>query len=212
VTRLANFPAKLLRVFYLLVFLASVAVVINLVFIPTQNTAATHFDTIIVLGYPANPDGSPSPEQRERVLEAVREYKAGVAPNIIMTGAAAHNRFIEAHVMISLAIGQGVPTSALLGESHAQNTIQNIYYSASIMQQRNWHSAEVISSPDHLPRAAMILTAFNKKYPMTSIEWRTHPARWPTEYLLPKRIFLDAFEAARCLEIRLFGFPKSKFL
>jgi len=129
-----------------------------------------------------------------------------------MSGAAAHNQYIESHVMMALAIARGVPTSALLGESHAQNTIQNIYYSVSIMHQRNWRSAEVISSPDHLPRAAMILTAFNKKFPMNSIEWRTHPAHWPSEYNLPKRFSLDFFEAARCLEIRIFGFPDSRFL
>ncbi len=32
--------------------------------IPTGNTDLSHFDTLIVLGTPANPDGSASPEQR----------------------------------------------------------------------------------------------------------------------------------------------------
>ena len=208
----AKLSARILRSLCVLVVLACAAVAVNLFFIPTHNTSATHFDTLIVLGYPANPDGSPSPEQRERVLEAVREYKAGVAPNIIMSGGAAHNQFIEAHTMISLAIGQGVPISALFGESHSQNTIQNIFYSASIMRQRNWRSAEIVSSPDHLHRAAMILVAFNRQYPMTAIEWRTHPSRWPTEYPFPRRLFLNVLEACRCLEIRLFGFPVSRFL
>src|ERR1700678_588171 len=77
--------------------------------IPTANTNLTHFDAIIVLGYPANPDGTPSPEQRERTLEAVREFKSGVAPHIILSGGPAHNQFAEAHVMANLAIEQGVP-------------------------------------------------------------------------------------------------------
>ena len=200
------------RISCCLLLAACAAVIVNLFLIPSHNTSATHFDTIIVLGNPAQLDGQPSPEARERVLEAVREYKAGVAPSIIMTGGAAHNRYIEGHVMVAYAIGQGVPASALLSESHAQNTIQNIYYSAQIMQQRGWHTAEVISSPDHLPRAAMILTAYDKTYPMTTIEWRTHPSLWPGEYPISKRIFLDVFEAMRCLEIRIFGFPTSKFL
>jgi hypothetical protein len=55
--------------------------------IPRGNTQQSTFDAIIVLGYPANPDGSPSLIQRERVLEAVREYRASVAPRLIMTGA-----------------------------------------------------------------------------------------------------------------------------
>jgi uncharacterized SAM-binding protein YcdF (DUF218 family) len=201
-----------LRIVNVLLVLACAAVLINLLTVPNHNIADTHFDTIIVLGYPANPDGSPSPEMRERVLEAVREYKAGVAPHIIMSGGAAHNKYIESHVMLSFAFGQGVPLSALLADSHAQNTIQNIFYSASIMRQENWHSAEVISSPDHLPRAAMVLSAFNRQNPMAAIDWHTHPSRWPEEYLYPKRFLLNAFEATRCLQIRIFDFPNSKFL
>ncbi len=60
--------------------------------LPLSDTDATHFDTLIVLGYPAFPDGTPRPEMRERVLEGVREYRAGVAPRIIMTGGSAHNQ------------------------------------------------------------------------------------------------------------------------
>ena len=77
--------------------------------LPLANTRATRFDTLIVLGYQALPDGAPSPEMRERVLEGVREYRAGVAPRIVMTGGAAHNDFVEAHVMATLAAVQGVP-------------------------------------------------------------------------------------------------------
>ena len=97
--------------------------------IPISNTILTQFDAIIVLGTPANPDGTPSPEQRERTLEGVREYKAGIAPHLIVTGAAAHNEFVEAHIMAVLALSQGVPPDAVIEEDHAQNTVQNIFYS-----------------------------------------------------------------------------------
>jgi len=203
---------KLLRLVFLLLLLCPLAVALNRLAIPDHNTAATHFDTLIVLGYPANTDGTPSPEQRERVLEAVREYKAGVAADIIMTGGRAHNQFVEAHVMAALARREGVPASAILEEPQAQNTIQNIYYSSQIMQAHNWHSAEVVSSPAHLGRAAMILQAFAKSQPRLAIDWRTHASRWPAEYSLVHRLSLDALEATRCLEIRIFGFPKSAFL
>ena len=55
------------------------------------NTEQRHFDTIIVLGSPADPDGQPSVEQRERVMEAVREFQKGRADHLIVTGGAAHN-------------------------------------------------------------------------------------------------------------------------
>ena len=192
--------------------IAVLAVVVNRATIPTHNTAATHFDTIIVLGYPANLDGTPSPDERERVLEAVREYKAGVASSIIMTGGAAHNRFVEAHVMATFAVSQGVPAAAITEERQAENTIQNIFYSSEIMRSHQWHSAEVISSSAHLGRAAMILQAFSKSHPSLAFDWRTHPAPWPAEYSLFRRAFTDSLESSRCLQIRIFGFPKSRFL
>src|ERR1700678_2244727 len=137
--------------------------------IPTANTNLTHFDTIIVLGYPANPDGTPSSEQRERTLEGVREFKAGVAPHLIFTGGPAHNQFVEAHVMAVLALAQGVPPEAISEEGQAQNTIQNIFYSQRIMATHNWTSAEVVSSPSHPPRTALILEHYQ-------LAWRTVPA------------------------------------
>jgi len=180
--------------------------------IPSGNTAQSHFDTIIVLGYPAKLDGTPTPEQRERVLEGVREYKAGVAPRIIMTGGAAHNAFTEAHVMAQFALAQGVPDSAIVEEGQAQNTIQNIFYSAQIMHQHNWSSAEFVSSPSHLPRAALILQTFDRVQPALGIDWRTHAAHWPPEYDLSRKLVLYYGEATSCLRLRLRGFPASRFL
>ncbi len=173
--------------------------------IPTANTSLTHFDTIIVLGYPANPDGTPSPEQRERTLEGVREFKAGIAPHLIFTGGPAHNQFVEAHVMAALALAQGVSQDAIIEEGQAQNTIQNIYYSQQIMAAHRWSSAEVVSSPSHLPRTALIL----KHYWM---QWSTHPAPWPPEYSFWQRAAHFAVEAEYCLKLRMFGFPTTHFL
>jgi uncharacterized SAM-binding protein YcdF (DUF218 family) len=203
---------KLLRILLILFMLAALAVVVNRLAIPNHNTAATHFDTLIVLGYPANPDGTPSPDERVRVLEAVREYKAGIAPAIIVTGGPAHNQYVEAHVMATYAISRGVPQSAITEERQAQNTIQNIFYSSEIMRSHQWHTAEVISSSAHLGRAAMILQAFPTSHPGLAFDWRTHPAPWPAEYSLIRRAFTYSLESARCLQIRIFGFPKSRFL
>jgi uncharacterized SAM-binding protein YcdF (DUF218 family) len=173
--------------------------------IPTHNTDLTHFDTLIVLGTPAKADGSPSPEQRERTLEGVREFKAGVASHLIMTGGAAHNQFVEAHVMKELAIAQGVPSEAVTEEGQAQNTVQNIFYSHRIMAAQHWTSAEVISSPSHLPRAALILEHY-------SFSWRTQQAPWPQEYSEVKRALHYCVEAEYCLRLKIFGFPSTPFL
>jgi uncharacterized SAM-binding protein YcdF (DUF218 family) len=173
--------------------------------LPLSNTSATQFDTLIVLGNPSKRDGTPGPVMRERVLEGVREYRAGVAPRIIMTGGAAHNGYVEAHVMASLAEAQGVPADAVLEESQAKDTIQNAYYSVRIMREHGWHSAEVISSDSHLPRASLIFAHF-------PIAWRMHAAPWPAQYGLLHRGAIEWYEAADTARLRLTSFPESRFL
>lgn len=178
--------------------------------IPDHNTDATRFDTLIVLGHPALPDGTPDPEMRERVTESVREYRAGKAPHIIMTGAAAHNRFVEAQVMATVAEQQGVPSSAILIEPNAQDTIQNIWFSRQIMQAHGWSTAEVISSSYHLPRTSLIL----ERYARTPLAfaWRTHASHWPGEYTGQQRFQHIFHEALGTVKLRLNGFGSRKYL
>ena len=196
---------KLLIVLFALFAIMAVVAAVLYRDIPNSNTGLTHFDTLIVLGNPASADGTASPEQRERTMEGVREYKAGVAPHLIMTGGAAHNQFVEANVMRDLAVAQGVPAEDVLVEGQAQNTIQNIYYSEKIMAAQHWTSAEVISSASHLPRAALIL----KHY---SFQWRTQAAPWPPEYSALQRVGRFCVEAEYCFKLRLLGFPASPYL
>jgi uncharacterized SAM-binding protein YcdF (DUF218 family) len=136
---------------------------------PVSNTALTRLDAIIVLGNPADSDGNPTPMQLARVIEGVHEYERGVAPRLILTGGAARNQFVEARVMARSAHAQGIPETAIFIEPEAKDTIQNACYAVRIMKTHGWRSAEVVSSANHLPRAAMI---FNE----LPLAWRTHAA------------------------------------
>lgn len=173
--------------------------------IPQKNTTRDHFDVIIVLGAPANPDGSPGPEQGERVLEGVREYRNGRASHLIMSGGAAHNRYVESEVMAHLAMTNGVPWSAICEDTKSKNTIQNAFYAVQIMRSHGWHSAEIVSSASHLPRASLIFSRF-------PIEWRMHASPWPPSYspLYPWRVYAN--EAMYCSQLRLFGFRPTIYL
>jgi uncharacterized SAM-binding protein YcdF (DUF218 family) len=136
---------------------------------PDSNTALTRFDAIIVLGYPVDSDGNPTPEQLARVTEAVHEYERGAAPRLILTGGAVRNRFVEAQVMARAAQAQGIPESGIFVEPEANDTIQNACYAERIMKARGWRSAEVVSSAGHLPRAGIIFSRL-------PLQWRTHAA------------------------------------
>jgi uncharacterized SAM-binding protein YcdF (DUF218 family) len=163
--RLVQVSAAILAAVGLLVLWAAIARRVA----PMANTSRDHFDAIVVLGYPADGDGNPTPEQLARVTEAVREYERGVAPRILFTGGAAANQFVEADVMARVAAAQGIPPSAIFVETKAKDTIQNACYSARLMSKHGWRSAEVVSSEYHLPRASMIFSR-------TRLEWRMHAA------------------------------------
>ena len=138
-------------------------------FAPAANTEQTRFDAIIVLGNPADADGNPNPVQLARVTEAVHEYERGVAPRLIVTGAAVANRFVEARVMARTAEAQGIPASAVFAEDQARDTIQNACYATRLMKAHGWQSAEIVSSAAHLPRAALIFSRL-------PIQWSVHAA------------------------------------
>ncbi len=133
------------------------------------NTDRQTFDAIVVLGTPADSDGNPTPQMLDRVGEAVREYDRGVAPRLILSGSAAHNRYVEADVMARVAESQGVPQSMIYEDAQAMDTIQNACHSEQIMKSHGWKSAEVVTSPFHVQRAAMIFSHL-------PIEWRMHAA------------------------------------
>ena len=133
---------------------------------PRENTSQGKFDVLIVLGDPADADGNPSPTEQARVGEAVREYERGVAGRIIFTGGAAHNQFVEARVMARTAEAQGIPASAIVEETKAKNTIENACDSVQIMRSHGWDSAEVVTSPNHVPRAGMIFSRLPLRYRM----------------------------------------------
>jgi uncharacterized SAM-binding protein YcdF (DUF218 family) len=162
-----------------------------------DQSARSTFDAIIVLGTPADSDGNPTPELLDRITEAVREYQRGVAPRLIVTGGPAHNSYVEAQVMARAARAQGVSPSAIFPEPQALDTMQNACFSARILKTHGWHSAEVVSSESHLPRAAMIFS----KLPLEKADWRMHaaPDNLTPGYYRQAAAILEVLKTARYL-------------
>jgi uncharacterized SAM-binding protein YcdF (DUF218 family) len=123
---------RIVRIVSIILATAIACVAVLYFSIPMSDTQQRQFDVILVLGNPANGDGSIGPIARSRVLEAIRQYHAGVAPRLLMTGGAVLNQFVEAQVMQQFARSQGVPDGALIAEGEARNTIQNAFYSYKI--------------------------------------------------------------------------------
>ncbi len=180
------------------VLVAAVAVVISAYLtVPKRNNADDQVDCLLVLGSPTGIDGAPTQAQRWRVDEAIREYRAGRAPRMLMTGGMTSLHFIEADTMAAYALAQGIPPSAILKERRARTTLENIRDSQAILDAYGWHRVEVISSPEHLPRAALLLEH-------SDLAWRTHAAPTPGRSRVQE---MGAYteEAVGTTILRLFG-------
>ena len=119
----------------------------------------TKADTIIVLGTRANEDGTLSPGLASRMDEAIRLWKARLAPTIIVTGSAVANKQIEALAMANYAMEHGVPKQAITIEPIARDTRENAAYSVRIMQEKHLKSAIIVTSNFHSRRAKMLFDA-----------------------------------------------------
>jgi uncharacterized SAM-binding protein YcdF (DUF218 family) len=194
---------RIARILAIILATAIACILVLYLSIPMSVTQQRQFDVILVLGNPAKDDGSIGQVARSRVLEAVQQYRDGVAPHLLMTGGAVQNRFVEAEVMRQFALSQGVPAAAVFTEDQSRNTIQNAYYSYKIMQDHDWTSALVVSSPSHLRRASLIFLHF-------PLAWRMHEAPWPPGFPRWKIIWYWCSESGYTSYARIFGFPNAK--
>ena len=93
--------------------------------------------------------------------------------------------------MARTARAEGIPESAILIEGQARDTIQNACYSVLIMKSHGWHSAEVVSTASHLPRAALIF----QRLPM---EFRVHAApQFTPSSILTSEALLNTVETLK---------------
>lgn len=167
--------------------------------VPLRNNDDPQVDALVVLGTPTDENGRLTDEQRWRVDEAVREYRRGRAPNILITGGPTLKGFVEARAMAGYARAQGMPAAALVEEDSAMTTVQNVSASARILDAHGWRRVEVISSVEHLPRAALILQRED-----TDLLWQMHAAPTPGRGRL-QAVPMYAEEAVGTAAIRAFG-------
>lgn len=108
-------------------------------------------DAIVVIGGDHKPD---------RVRRAVELYRQGYAPVVIISAgtqvAEGDELLPEAEVMRRQALALEMPESALLIEDQSQSTFQNAYYTAALLQAREYASILLVTSTYHSRRAGHI--------------------------------------------------------
>jgi uncharacterized SAM-binding protein YcdF (DUF218 family)/glycosyltransferase involved in cell wall biosynthesis len=111
-------------------------------------------DAIVVFAGGAGESGEAGGGYQERVKQAVDLYRNGYAPRMIFSTGFVF-AFPEGEVMRTVAIENGVPPDAIILETQARNTYENVARSRQIMVERGWKSALLVSSPYHMRRAML---------------------------------------------------------
>jgi uncharacterized SAM-binding protein YcdF (DUF218 family)/glycosyltransferase involved in cell wall biosynthesis len=111
-------------------------------------------DAIVVFAGGVGESGRAGGGYQERVKQAVELYNQGLAPSIVFSSGFVF-AFHETEVMRSLAIANGVPADAIMVESQAKNTRENVIYSHDIVRQHGWRRILLVSSPYHMRRALL---------------------------------------------------------
>jgi uncharacterized SAM-binding protein YcdF (DUF218 family)/glycosyltransferase involved in cell wall biosynthesis len=91
---------------------------------------------------------------QERVRHAVDLYNQGLAPRMVFSSGYVF-AFQEAEVMRSLAESAGVPPDRILLEKEAANTYENVVFVNRLLEEHDWDTVLLVSSPYHMRRALL---------------------------------------------------------
>lgn len=119
------------------------------------SSAPRRADAIVVFAGGAGESGRAGGGYQERVKQAVELYHQGYATHLVFSSGFAFV-FQEAQVMKELAVSLGVPAEAVILESKAANTYENVRFVTQILESRGWDKALLVSSPYHMRRALLV--------------------------------------------------------
>ncbi len=111
-------------------------------------------DAIVVFAGGVGESGKAGGGYQERVKQAVDLYRQGLAPRLIFSSGYTFV-FYETEVMKELAAALGVPAEAILLETEAANTYENVVFVDRILDEQGWRSILLVSSPYHMRRALL---------------------------------------------------------
>jgi uncharacterized SAM-binding protein YcdF (DUF218 family)/glycosyltransferase involved in cell wall biosynthesis len=107
---------------------------------------------IVVFAGGVGESGKAGGGYQERVKAAVDLYRAGFAPYLVLSSGY-KAAFREAEIMRDLAVSHGVPAEAIVLETQAINTYENVQRVDAILRPRGWSEILLVSSPYHMRRA-----------------------------------------------------------
>lgn len=103
---------------------------------------------------------------------AINLYHKHCVHHLLISGSCVQNTYVEAEKMAAYALTQKIPKQALVLETKARNTYENLKYAKCICDENQWENIIVITSPSHMRRAAFFVHKFFRNYVMDT--YREH--------------------------------------
>jgi len=117
-------------------------------------------DLAIVPGNTVHLDGTPSKRLQARLDMALKLFADSRCKAILVSGAKGVEGHDEAEVMKNYLLAHGVPAAAIYADSHGINTLETARFAASLMKQKGWTSAVLVSQFFHLARFQQAMEKF----------------------------------------------------
>jgi vancomycin permeability regulator SanA len=153
---------------------------------------------LIVLGNPAENDGTPGKIMKSRIDKAIKIFKGCSAEKIIFSGNSNHNSFNEADVMAEYALQKGIPEASIIRERNASDTLENAVNTYKILQDKNYKNLIIITSRFHYKRTKYIFKRYFDNFEILIVPL-------PENTGMLRRIKLYLWEMVLFIKLVLFG-------
>lgn len=110
------------------------------------------YDCILVLGAGVR-NGNPRPMLKDRLDYAIKLYKNGVAPKLLMSGDHGRQEYDEVNIMKEYAINAGVPSEDIFMDHAGFSTYESIYRAKEVFLAQK---IVIVTQEYHLYRALYI--------------------------------------------------------
>jgi len=113
---------------------------------PEITTKETTYDVIIVPGVPFNDDFW-TDVLLGRIYWSHYLFENGITKNIIYSGSAVYTPYIESEIMAMYGRQLGIPKSAILTETKAEHSVENVYYSYNLAREMGFKKIALATDP-----------------------------------------------------------------
>jgi uncharacterized SAM-binding protein YcdF (DUF218 family) len=133
----------------------------------------------------------------DRITEAIRLFKKGAAPTLLLTGTERKPEHSEREVesMVRFAKEWGVPESAIVLEDKARNTFENAENVARVLKEKGITDFYLVTSAFHMKRAMLCFQKQGLTPVPFPVDYSGIPGGWKNWIVTPGRkwFFLSVF-------------------